>query len=200
MALSNDDLFVVQDPLTSKFFKLTFAELSANAGEYAKDGAINIDGGDGITATGDNATANQGVATTRVLSVDTTWLQTWVDANAKVYDAAINFNAGNGLESTGNNATANQQTASTKEFRVKAADNSIDVSGDGISVNINQIGVNDGAINFNAGDGLAEVGNNATANQQAGTTKTFSVRAANASISVGVEGISVDEIDCGEYS
>ena len=35
------------------------------------DGAINIAGGDGITATGDNATANQATGTTRTLSVKT---------------------------------------------------------------------------------------------------------------------------------
>ena len=33
---------------------------------------------------------------------------------------------------------------------------------------------NDGKIEFNAGEGLAEVGDNATANQEADTLKTFS--------------------------
>ena len=45
------------------------------------DGNIVINGGDGITASGDNATANQAGDTARTLSVDTTWLGTWIDTN-----------------------------------------------------------------------------------------------------------------------
>ena len=37
--------------------------------ESVNDGAINIDAGDGLTAAGDNATANQATDTTRTLSV-----------------------------------------------------------------------------------------------------------------------------------
>ena len=60
--------------------------------------------------------------------------------------------------------------------------------GDGLIINSGQIEVHenwldgkvnefagDGEINFNAGDGLSSVGDNATANQDIGTTKTFSV-------------------------
>ena len=49
-----------------------------------------------------------------------------------------------------------------------------------------------GAINFNAGNGLSSVGDNATANQSSSTTKTFSVKAANSTISVSSSGISVN--------
>ena len=45
------------------------------------DGNIVISGGSGINASGDNATANQTGDTARVLSVDTTWLGTWIDTN-----------------------------------------------------------------------------------------------------------------------
>ena len=50
----------------------------------------------------------------------------------------------------------------------------------------------DGAINFNAGNGLASSGSNATANQSGSTTKTFSVKAADDTINVSSSGIKVD--------
>nr|BDD46700.1 hypothetical protein 11 [Paracoccaceae bacterium]BDD46754.1 hypothetical protein 7 [Paracoccaceae bacterium] len=49
-----------------------------------------------------------------------------------------------------------------------------------------------GAINFNAGNGLTSTGSNATANQSTASTKTFSVEAADNTISVGSSGISVN--------
>jgi hypothetical protein len=52
--------------------------------------------------------------------------------------------------------------------------------------------IGDGNIRFNAGNGLSETGSNATANQSANTTKTFSVQAADSTIDVGVGGISVN--------
>lgn len=47
------------------------------------DGQINVNAAlnGGLTATGSNATANQSGNTTRSLSVDTTWLQTFIDTN-----------------------------------------------------------------------------------------------------------------------
>ena len=77
----------------------------------ANDGAINIDGGDGITATGDNASANQAGDTTRTLSVDEAWLGTWASTNIPNYgvepgDGEINVNAGDGITATGTNAKA----------------------------------------------------------------------------------------------
>lgn len=53
--------------------------------------------------------------------------------------------------------------------------------------------VGDGQINFDAGNGLAETGDNATANQTGNTTKTFSVQAADTSITVAAGGISVNQ-------
>ena len=53
--------------------------------------------------------------------------------------------------------------------------------------------VGDGQINFNAGNGLAETGDNATANQTGSTTKSFSVQAADTSITVAAGGISVNQ-------
>ena len=47
----------------------------------ANNGQININGGNGITASGTNATANQAGNTTRTLAVDTSWLATnWGDS------------------------------------------------------------------------------------------------------------------------
>ena len=54
-------------------------------------------------------------------------------------------------------------------------------------------GVGNGQINFNAGNGLAEAGTNATANQTGDTTKTFTVQAADTTISVAAGGISVNQ-------
>lgn len=53
-------------------------------------------------------------------------------------------------------------------------------------------GVGNGQINFNAGNGLSQTGNNATANQTGDTTKTFAVQAADTSITVAAGGISVN--------
>lgn len=49
--------------------------------EAPGDGAIVVNGGDGITASGQNATANQATDTARTLSVDTNWLDSWIDTN-----------------------------------------------------------------------------------------------------------------------
>lgn len=51
----------------------------------------------------------------------------------------------------------------------------------------------DGQINFNAGNGLTEAGDNATANQTGNTTKTFTVQAADGTITVAGGGISVNQ-------
>ena len=54
----------------------------------------------------------------------------------------------------------------------------------------------DGPINFNAGHGLVETGDNATANQCCETTKVFTVKAKNPTINVDKEGIEavIDQI------
>ena len=46
------------------------------------NGAIQVSGGTGITATGSNATANQTGTTNRTLSIDTNWLSTWLATNS----------------------------------------------------------------------------------------------------------------------
>lgn len=53
--------------------------------------------------------------------------------------------------------------------------------------------VGDGQINFNAGNGLTSSGDNATANQTGNTTKTFTVQAADTTVSVAAGGISVNQ-------
>ena len=65
------------------------------------DGAINIDGGSGITATGDNATANQSGDTTRTLSVKTGDGLT-IDANGNVIiDPSYNLDGNVNLPTVG---------------------------------------------------------------------------------------------------
>jgi len=69
MALTNDDLFVVQDPTDNKFYKLTLGELVQKTDETVHDGAINFNAGNGLSQTGDNASANQLADTTKTFSV-----------------------------------------------------------------------------------------------------------------------------------
>ena len=73
MALDNDDLIVVQKSGGGELRKSTVSGLLA-LNTSANDGQININGGDGITASGSNATANQAGDTTRTLAIDTAWL------------------------------------------------------------------------------------------------------------------------------
>ena len=97
------------------------------------DGAINVNAGTGLTAVGNNATANQSFGTTRTISVDESWLNTTI--TDEIGNGQININAGVGLEATGTNATANQTVNSTRTLSVKAADTTITVAAEGISVN-----------------------------------------------------------------
>lgn len=76
-----------------------------------EDGQINVNAGDGLTASGSNATANQATNTTRVLAIDEVWLNDFNNANG---NGAINVDAGNGLSATGSNATANQAGDTTR--------------------------------------------------------------------------------------
>ena len=87
-----------------------------NKPDTPNNGQINVNGGDGITASGSNATANQSGNTTRTLAVDTTWLGTWIDTN-KPGDISGNGaltiqTAGEGASATGT-FTANQSGPST---------------------------------------------------------------------------------------
>jgi len=79
--------------------------------DSANDGQINVNVGDGLTASGPNATANQEADTTRVLAIDETWL---LNFNNNSGNGQINVNAGNGLAATGTNATANQSSDTTR--------------------------------------------------------------------------------------
>lgn len=98
----------------------------------ANDTDININAGTGLTASGSNPTTNQSTATTRVLAVDQTWLNTQI--TNEIFDSEININAGNGLTAGGNNATTNQTANTTRTLSVTAADNTISVTSNGISV------------------------------------------------------------------
>ena len=101
-------------------------------------------------------------------------------------DGKINFNSGVGLAEVGSNASADQGFDTTKTFSI---DRSIV---DTWYAPANTISAEDGQIRFNAGDGLSETGNNATANQSIDTLKTFSVKAADSTILVSANGIRVN--------
>ena len=95
------------------------------------DGAINLDAGTGLTASGDNATANQIGDTTRVFEIDQTWVADFVNANG---NGGINVNAGSGLEASGSNATANQAGDTTRVLSAKIDLNGgLQVGGAGIA-------------------------------------------------------------------
>ena len=99
----------------------------------AGNGQINVNGGNGITASGDNATANQSSNTTRTLSVKAGNNTITVDSDGvKVNTAnlgmpgaanngAINVEGGNGISASGANATANQSTATTRTLAIDLA-------------------------------------------------------------------------------
>ena len=96
------------------------------------DGQIVIDAGTGLTATGQNASANQTTDTTRTLAIDATWLSNFVDTNG---NGAINVNAGSGIEASGSNATANQAGDTTRVLSLKVdANGGLQVTGAGASV------------------------------------------------------------------
>mgnify|MGYP003316886415 CR=1 FL=1 len=129
------------------------------------DGAINISGGEGITATGDNASANQSADTTRTLSIDATWLNTWIGANiTPANNGKIDIDGGDGITATGSNATANQPNDTVRELSIDTA---------WLSTWLGANAINDGEINVNAGNGLSASGSNATANQSDATTRTL---------------------------
>ena len=85
------------------------------------DGQINVNAGEGLEASGSNATANQSANTTRVLKVDDGWLTQfitdWAGAGS-VNDGQINVEPGVGLTASGSNATANQQGNTTRTLGI----------------------------------------------------------------------------------
>lgn len=133
------------------------------------DGDININAGTGLTATGPNASANQAVDTTRVLSVDTTWLDDRITSVSPAPgDGQIRVNGGTGIKATGTNGKANQAANTTRTL-------SIDETWIDDRISNVSPAAGDGIIAFNAGPGLIESGDNATANQSTNTVKTFGV-------------------------
>ena len=197
MALQPSDYFVVNRATVD--YKYPYSELledlNIDLDIESNDGKIQFNAGLGLEEAGDNATANQETDTLKTFSVKTGSGIT-IDANGNVIidpnfdltvngqvgDAAIEFNAGDGLTEVGTNATANQKVDTVKTFSVKTG-NGITIDANGniiIDPNFNLDGnitdPGDGAIAFNAGDGLAETGTNATANQTGDTAKTFSVK------------------------
>ena len=138
------------------------------------NGQINVNAGDGLTASGSNGKANQSTNTTRILGIDTTWLtnfiNTWagnggVPTPPVVNDGQINVSAGTGLSASGSNATANQSANTTRTLEIDTTwlDNYIGTPET----------VGDGQINISAGNGLVATGDNATANQTGNTTRTL---------------------------
>ena len=120
--------------------------LSAAGGTAPGDGQINVNAGNGLEASGDNATANQAGNTTRTLTAKAGDNTITVDGDGiKVNtanlptvtpgDGQINVAAGNGLEASGDNATANQTGNTTRTLTAKAGDNTITVDAAGIKVN-----------------------------------------------------------------
>lgn len=96
----------------------------------ANDGQINVNAGNGLEATGTNATANQSGNTTRTLSVKASNSTIKVEAGGISVDTAnigmppapnngqININGGNGIDASGSNATANQSSNTTRTLSI----------------------------------------------------------------------------------
>ena len=142
------------------------------------DGQINVDAGEGLEASGSNATANQSGNTTRVLKVDDGWLTqfitNWAGAGS-VNDGQINVDPGVGLTASGSNATANQQGNTTRTLSIDST--WLEFFIDAWAGNGGVEPANDGAINIAAGAGLTATGDNATANQAGNTTRTLTAYA-----------------------
>ena len=135
MALENDDLIVVQKSGGGELRKSTVSGLLA-LNTSANDGQINIDGGDGITATGDNATANQAGDTTRTLSIDQTWLSTWLGTNYPITPSPWTEDSGKLYPTT---LTNNVQVGGT------AADPNISLNADGNATFTSRVTTGDSA-------------------------------------------------------
>lgn len=99
------------------------------------DGQINIDPGVGLTASGQNGTANQSGNTVRILSVNTTWLDNYLNGwgTVNVHNGRIQIEAGDGLTATGDNGRANQSGDTTRTLTaVGDPGYGIDVTASGI--------------------------------------------------------------------
>ena len=109
----------------------------------ANNGQINVEAGDGLEASGSNATANQSGDTTRTLkakaanntiSVNSSGISVNT-ANLGIPNAPnngqINVDAGDGLTASGSNATANQSGNTTRVLKVDMAYINANISGGG---------------------------------------------------------------------
>lgn len=70
------------------------AGLGAVGAATTGNGQINVNAGNGINASGTNATANQSQNTTRSLSIDTSWLANYVNTSADVNCLKLSADAG----------------------------------------------------------------------------------------------------------
>ena len=148
------------------------------------DGAINVDAGTGIIASGSNATANQISNTTRTLAIDSTWLIDFVNANG---NGAININAGPGLEASGSNATANQSGDTTRVLSAKIDPNGgLQVTGSGIAIE----SIPDSGINIDS-NGIAVVAD-PDGGLEVNSSGIAAVEKVNGGISADSSGISVE--------
>ena len=76
--------------------------------------------------------ANQLTETTRTLSVDTSWLNNFVNTNG---NGQININAGPGITASGSNATANQAGDTTRVISLKVwSGKGLTITGNGVRV------------------------------------------------------------------
>jgi uncharacterized coiled-coil protein SlyX len=165
-------------------------DIEAIVDSQAGDGQINVNAGDGLSASGTNATANQTGDTTRTLSVKT-GNGISIDGSGNVIidpafnldgnitapgNGQINVNAGDGLSVSGTNATANQTGNTTRTFTVKTAAGIIIDGGGNVAIDPafdldgNVTAPNDGVLTIKDSDG-ADVGK-FTANQ-AGPTEVI---------------------------
>lgn len=154
----------------------------------ANDGAIKISGKNGITATGDDASANQAGDTEKVLSVDESWLGTWVSVNIPDYgvkpgDGAIKISGSDGITASGTDAKANQSGDTEKKLSLDK-----DWLNTWLTAELNQgtgedgsgpplVGNGDIKISALKDGGITATGDDAKANQNTGTDKILSVDA-----------------------
>ncbi len=165
-------------------------DIEAIVDSQAGDGQINVEAGEGLSASGTNATANQVGNTTRTLAVKTgngiviDGGAVAIDPNFNLDgnitapgDGQINVNAGPGLEASGSNATANQTGNTTRTLSLKVG-SGIDIDADGniiidpgFDLDGNVTPPNDGVLTIKDSDGgdLATF----TANQAGPTSVTL---------------------------
>ena len=158
------------------------------------DGAINIDGGDGIEATGENATANQSTGTTRTLSVKTASGIT-IDGNGNVIiDPNYNLDGNVNLPTVGEaDITLNDADGNAiGVFNVnESTDDTITLPDYALSSEIPVVG--DAVLTLKEADGT-EIPGQFTANQQVAGSITLPAYIKDAGVTqiVAGNGIAID--------